>query len=185
MVFTVHFLFSDNFFDLNNGKENETLEIVRLIPTTLMDSCGNDHQSHISLKCSGQHDVRQNKIKSTCTTLVPEIPTCNATSAGMYQRCGGSGPKCQILNNDMVFYTLKFSLNTGNIDWFEWESWGKCSLSCWFDANSLPMITRTRKSRSNESHTQTQQRVCQDLNICPTGTFFSTVKCYMRVFVCQ
>ena len=57
----------------------------------------------------------------------------------------------------------------GDNDWYEWGPWGKCSLTCWFDANSLPIMARDRKSKSNESHTQTQQSVCQNLTICPTG----------------
>ena len=69
----------------------------------------------------------------------------------------------------------------GYIEWSEWGSWGACSLTCWFDSNSLPTMVRARKNKSNESHTQTQQSVCQNLTICPTGkflkSFFNTL-CY-------
>ena len=77
-------LFLGNFFDIESGGDNEALEVVRLIPTNFIDSCGNDYPSNISLKCSGHHDVRQNKIESICTTLVPELPPCNETSSGMH-----------------------------------------------------------------------------------------------------
>ena len=53
-----------------------------MVPTTLLDTCGDEHQINISLKCSGHHGVLQNKIESKCTTSVPEIPICNKTDTG-------------------------------------------------------------------------------------------------------
>ena len=64
----------------------------------------------------------------------------------------------------------------GNIDWSEWESWGKCSLSCWYNADSLPIMKRIRKSTLNKSLTQMQQSVCQNLIICPTGKLISFIE---------
>ena len=56
-----------------------------------------------------------------------------------------------------------------DIEWSDWESWGKCSMSCLSKPDSLPIMTRIRKGRMNESLTEMQQSVCQNLSICPTG----------------
>ena len=61
----------------------------------------------------------------------------------------------------------------GNIEWTKWESWGKCSSSCFSKPNSLPIMTRIRNDRMNESLTQIQQSVCQNLTICPAGKFIT------------
>ena len=86
MLFPPFFSFLGNFFDIENGEDNEPIEVVRLIPTNVSDNCGNNHPSHISLKCSGHHDVKQNQIESICTTLVPEIPPCNDINSGRHRR---------------------------------------------------------------------------------------------------
>ena len=57
--------------------------MVNVIPTTLLDTCGEEHPINISLKCSGLNDVVQSTIESKCTASVPEIPICNKTDTGM------------------------------------------------------------------------------------------------------
>ena len=71
--------------DIKSEQTNETFEEVNLVPTSLTDTCGYEHHVNISLKCSGHHDVKKNKIESKCTTLVPKLPTCNKTEIGMIE----------------------------------------------------------------------------------------------------
>ena len=54
-----------------------------MIPTTLLDTCGEERQINVSLKCSGLNDVVQTTIESKCIASVPEIPICNKTDTGM------------------------------------------------------------------------------------------------------
>ena len=75
---------------MQSGEKDETLEIVSFIPTRLLDNCGIEYESNISLICNGNHDVSKNKIDSTCTYSVPEVPTCNETTTGTVYEYQGS-----------------------------------------------------------------------------------------------
>ena len=77
-----NYLITGDFFDIDNGETNKEMKVVNVIPTPFLDTCGYEHQLNVSLTCSGHHDVRQNKIESSCSTSVPEIPICNATEIG-------------------------------------------------------------------------------------------------------
>ena len=67
---------------MKSGEKDETLEVVSLIPASILDNCGDEYRLNISLKCNGHYDVSENKIGSTCTYSVPEVPTCNETTTG-------------------------------------------------------------------------------------------------------
>ena len=68
---------------MKSGQTNEKQEVVNVIPTTLLDTCGEEHHINISVKCSGLNDVVQTTIESRCTALAPEIPICNETDLGI------------------------------------------------------------------------------------------------------
>ena len=82
-MFKRYVFISGKFFDAKGGEEDKTLEVVSSIPATLLDDCGNEYLFNISLKCNGAHDVNENKIESSCTYAVPDVPICNKTTTGM------------------------------------------------------------------------------------------------------
>ena len=81
-MFKSYVFISGIFFDAKGEEKDNTLEVVSSIPATLLDDCGNEYEFNISLTCSGNHDINENKIESTCTYSAPDVPTCNETTTG-------------------------------------------------------------------------------------------------------